>query len=49
MKSLCQNQIRWDYNCREAVSDLELAIRQANRETERVREGFRTDKVFNRR
>ncbi len=49
MRSLCQNQIRWDYNCREAVSDLELAIRQVNRETERVREGFRADKLFNRR
>lgn len=49
MRSLCQNQIRWDYNYREAANDLELAIRQANSETERVREGFRADKLFNRR
>lgn len=49
MRSVCQNQIKWDYNCREAVSDLELAICQANRETERVREDFRADKLFNRR
>lgn len=49
MKNVCNNQIRWDYNCREAVSDLELAIRQANRETELVREGFRADKLLNRR
>lgn len=49
MKTVCNNQIRWDYNCREAISDLELAIRQANRETERVRECFCSDKLFNRR
>jgi hypothetical protein len=49
MKMLCQNQIRWDYNCREAVSDLEAAIRAANRQNELVRESFRADKLFNRR
>lgn len=45
MKTLCQNQIRWDYNCREAVSDLEAAIRAANRQNELVRESFRADKL----
>ena len=49
MKTLCQNQIRWDYNCREAVSDLEAAIRAANIQNELVREPFRADRTFNRR
>jgi hypothetical protein len=49
MKTLCQNQIRWDYNCREAVSDLEAAICAANRQNELVRESFRADRTFNRR
>lgn len=45
MKAICQNQIRWDYNCHEAVSDLEAAIRAANRQNELVRESFRSDKL----
>jgi len=37
----CHNNIRFDYNCREALDDLNLAIRRAARENEERREMFR--------
>ena len=39
--AFCHNNIRFDYNCREAVDDLNLAIRRAARENEERREQFR--------
>ena len=37
----CHNDIRFDYNCREALEDLRIAIRKASDENERSREVFR--------
>lgn len=37
----CHNNIRFDYNCREALEDLGIAIRKAASENERSREVFR--------
>lgn len=39
--AFCHNDIRFDYNCREALDDLNLAIRRAARENEERREQFR--------
>lgn len=39
--SFCHNNIRFDYNCREALDDLNIAIRKAARENEERRETFR--------
>ena len=39
--SFCHNDIRFDYNCREAIDDLNVAIRKASREYEERREAFR--------
>lgn len=37
----CHNNIRFDYNCREALDDLNIAIRKAANENEERREQFR--------
>lgn len=37
----CHNNIRFDYNCHEALEDLKIAIRKASDEHERKREVFR--------
>ena len=41
MKSVCHNAIRFDYNCREAIQDLQEAIRkaEAQRNKEPARRG----------
>lgn len=41
MRAYCHNDIRFDYNCREAMEDLNIAIRKASRENEERREAFR--------
>lgn len=39
--AFCHNNIRFDYNCREALDDLNIAIRKAANENEERREQFR--------
>lgn len=39
--AFCHNNIRFDYNCREALDDLKIAIHKATSENERCREVFR--------
>jgi hypothetical protein len=39
--AFCHNNIRFDYNCREALDDLNIAIRRAANENEERREQFR--------